>query len=176
MRAEPASRELARVVEANERYAATFEPVANVVRRRLAVLACMDARFDPHVALGLRLGDAHVIRNAGGVASDDAIRSLVVSHWRLGTSECLVVGHTDCGMATFDDADLHARLASHTSAAEVASLRFLTFTDVDERVCESVRILRESLLFPPDYTVSGLVFDVATGRLRVVDAAGYADA
>ena len=128
----------------------------------------MDARFDPYGALGLVAGDAHVIRNAGGIATDDALRSLVVSHWRLGTREALVIGHTDCGMATFTDEELHTKLRAETDAAEVSALRFLTFTNVEERVKESVRLIRESPLFPGGYSASGLVFDVETGRLRVV--------
>ena len=155
------------MLEANRRYAASFEPRPNVVARGLAVLTCMDARLDPARALGLGEGDAHVIRNAGGVASDDAIRSLVISHWRLGTRDALVIGHTDCGMATFSDEELHRRLAEQTDA-ETSNLRFLTFTDVEERVRESVRVLRASPLFPRDYRVAGAVFDVATGLLRVL--------
>jgi carbonic anhydrase len=166
--------ELERILAANEEYAARFAGAPNVVARRLAVLACMDARFDPYRALGLAEGDAHIIRNAGGVASGDALRSLVVSHWRLGTEQCLVIGHTDCGMATFTDEELRARLAEETdaSAAELSNLRFMTFTDVERRVRESVRIVRRSPLFPDTYSVAGLVFDVATGRLRVVDPPG----
>ena len=128
----------------------------------------MDARFDPYAALGIAAGDAHVIRNAGGIATDDALRSLVVSHWRLGTREALVIGHTDCGMATFTDEELHAKLRAETDAAEISALRFLTFTDVEERVRESVRVIRQSPLFPDGYGVAGLVFEVETGRLRVV--------
>jgi carbonic anhydrase len=168
--------ELPRILEANAGYAARFEPKPNVVARRLAVLACMDARFDPARALGLHEGDAHVIRNAGGVATEDALRSLVVSHWRLGTREALVVGHTDCGMATFTDEEMHRRLAEETGAAEASNLRFLTFTDVEERVRESVGVLRASPLLPDAYTITGLVFDVETGRLHVLDAVSRAGA
>jgi carbonic anhydrase len=159
--------ELDRALEANRRYAATFEQRPNVVARRLAVLTCMDARFDPARALGLAEGDAHVIRNAGGVASGDAMRSLIVSHWQLGTQEAFVIGHTDCGMAQFTDEELRRRLSEETSA-EVEHLRFLTFADVEGRVRESVRLVRASPLLPDDYAVTGLVWDVATGRLRLV--------
>ena len=127
----------------------------------------MDGRFDAYRSLGLREGDAHLIRNAGGVASDDAIRSLVISHWRLGTERAFVIGHTQCGMATFTDEELRRLLAEKTRA-EVDHLYFLTFSDVDERVRESVRILRETPLLPDDYEVTGLVFDVETGLLRPV--------
>jgi carbonic anhydrase len=127
----------------------------------------MDGRFDAYRSLGLREGDAHLIRNAGGVASDDAIRSLVISHWRLGTERAFVIGHTQCGMATFTDEELRRLLAEKTRA-EVDHLYFLTFSDVDERVRESVRILRETPLLPDDYEVAGLVFDVETGLLRPV--------
>ena len=145
-----------------------FEARENIVARKLAVLTCMDARVDPAKALGLAEGDAHVIRNAGGVASDDAIRSLVISHWRLRTEQALVVGHTDCGMATFTDEELHRRLAEETDA-ETSNLRFLTFTDVEERVRESVRLLRSSPLFREGYRVTGAVFEVETGLLRLLD-------
>jgi carbonic anhydrase len=128
----------------------------------------MDGRFDAYRSLGLKEGDAHLIRNAGGVASDDAIRSLVISHWRLGTQRALVIGHTQCGMATFTDEELRELLAEKTRA-EVDHLYFLTFSDVDERVRESVRILRETPLLPDDYEVAGLVFDVETGLLRPVE-------
>src|SRR5579883_1922533 len=101
--AEPRQTALAGLLEANAGYAATFRKAAlpAAPRLRLAIVACMDARFDPARALGLEEGDAHVIRNAGGVATDDALRSLAVSHWLLGTREALVVGHTDCGMTSF---------------------------------------------------------------------------
>src|SRR5919202_3452908 len=100
------------VTQANEAYAARFDKgdLPAPPARKLAVVTCMDARLDPAKFLGLEEGDAHVIRNAGGVVSDDAIRSLVISHHLLGTQEAIVVGHTDCGMVTFTNEDLRARL------------------------------------------------------------------
>jgi carbonic anhydrase len=126
----------------------------------------MDARIDVHEALGLRLGDAHVIRNAGGIATDDAARSLVISSALLGTEAALVIGHTDCGMTRFSNYDLRERLRER--GIDAGDIDFLPFAFVDAAVVDSVRRLRESRLFPPQFTVNGLVYDVETGRLRVV--------
>ena len=103
---------------ANDSYAAGFTKgdLPMPPGRRFAVVTCMDARIDPAKALGLEEGDAHVIRNAGGVVSDDALRSLVISHWLLGTQEAVVIGHTDCGMLTFTDDQLREKLAAEAGA------------------------------------------------------------
>lgn len=120
--------------------------------KRLAVLTCMDARIVPMPGFGLEIGDAHVIRNAGALATDDALRSLAVSHRLGGTHEAIVVGHTDCALE---------------SASE--ELRgFQSFPDVFESVRESVRRIEASPLLPDDYAVTGFVFDVATGLLQPV--------
>jgi carbonic anhydrase len=135
--------------------------------RRFAVVTCMDARIDPAKALGLEEGDAHVIRNAGGLVSDDALRSLVISHWLLGTQEAVVIGHTDCGMLTFTNDQLRARLAEEADA-DAGEIDFLPFSDVHARVAESVRRVRESELLPDSYAVQGFVYDVHTGEIRPV--------
>jgi carbonic anhydrase len=154
---------------ANERYAASFTgaDLPSPPRRRIAVVTCMDARLDPARFLGLQLGDAHVIRNAGGVVSDDALRSLIVSHWLLGTQHAYVIGHTDCGMAKFTDDEVRARIGADTEA-DAAGIEFLTFSAVEEAVADSVQRIRASELLPGEFGASGYVYDVRTGRLRSV--------
>lgn len=154
---------------ANDGYAALFTKgeLPMPPRRRFAVLTCMDARIDPAKALGLEEGDAHVIRNAGGIASDDALRSVVISHTLLGTQEVLVIGHTDCGMLTFDNDQLREQLREQRGV-DASHIDFQPFPDVHRRVAASVRRLRESPLLPTDYGVNGYVYDVQTGRLEDV--------
>jgi carbonic anhydrase len=153
--------------QANEEYAASFErgELPMPPGRSFAVVTCMDARLDPAKFLGLEEGDAHVIRNAGGIVTDDALRSLVISHHLLGTQEAIVVGHEDCGMLTFQNEDLRSRFGG-----EADSIDFLPFPDLDERVRESVRTIRESPLLPDSFGATGFVYDVRTGRLRDVTA------
>src|SRR5215467_7742975 len=119
---------------ANSDFAGSFEAGEKPMPpgRKFAVVTCMDARLDPAQFLGLDIGDAHVIRNAGGVVSDDALRSLVISHHLLGTQEAVVIGHTDCGMLTFTNDDVHAKLGP-----ESESIDFQPFPDVAERVRQS---------------------------------------
>jgi carbonic anhydrase len=155
---------------ANERYAAGFTKgdLAMPPARRFAVLTCMDARIDPARALGFEEGDAHVIRNAGGIATDDAVRSLVISHHLLGTQEAFVIGHTDCGMVTFDNATVHGLLRDR-QGVDATEIDFLPFPDVASRVVESVARVRESGLLPDDYELHPFVYDVSSGRLVSVD-------
>jgi carbonic anhydrase len=129
----------------------------------------MDARIDPARALGLEEGDAHVIRNAGGIATEDAVRSLVISHHLLGTREAFVIGHTDCGMLTFDNPTVH-ELLHERQGVDASEIDFLPFPDVASRVAESVRSVRESGLLPADYELHPFVYDVQSGRLVPVDA------
>jgi carbonic anhydrase len=150
---------------ANERYAAAFDKGTLPVPpgRRFAVVTCMDARLDPARFLGLEEGDAHVIRNAGGLVNDDAIRSLVISHHLLGTQEALVIGHRGCGMLTFENKDLHERLGP-----ESESIDFQPFADLEESVRESVRRIESSPLLPSSFKATGFVYDVETGRIEPV--------
>jgi carbonic anhydrase len=134
--------------------------------RRVAVVACMDARLDPARALGLEEGDAHVIRNAGGVISDDAIRSLVISQRLLGTEEIVLIHHSDCGMLTFTDAALKEQIAEDVGLRP--SFAFETFSDVDADVRESIGRIKASPFIPKKDEVRGLVYEVKTGRLREV--------
>jgi carbonic anhydrase len=126
----------------------------------------MDARIDLYKALGLRLGDAHVIRNAGGLATDDALRSLAISSAVLGTEAALVIGHTDCGMTRFSNYELQQALRDR--GLDPGDLDFLPFPFVDAAVIESVTRLRRSRLFPSGFAIQGLVYDVKTGRVRLV--------
>jgi carbonic anhydrase len=123
----------------------------------------MDARIDPAKALGLEEGDAHVIRNAGGLVNDETIRSLVISHHLLGTQEAIVIGHTDCGMLTFTNDDIHAKLGP-----ESESIDFQPFPDVDARVRQSVETIRSAPLLPDSFAATGFVYDVTTGKLNAV--------
>jgi carbonic anhydrase len=150
---------------ANDSYASEFGKVELPMppARRFAVVTCMDARLDPAKFLGLEEGEAHVIRNAGGVVEDDALRSLVISHHLLGTQEALVIGHTDCGMLTFQNEDLHSRLGPESEAID-----FLPFPDVAARVRESVETIERSPLLPDSFTATGFVYDVSSGRLDPV--------
>ena len=154
---------------ANEQYAAGFEggDLPAPPARKVAVVTCMDARLHPEQFLGLRLGDAHVIRNAGGRVSEDAIRSLVISERLLGTEEVVVVHHTDCGMLTFRNEDLTAKIKEDLGV-DASGHDFLPFSDLEESVREDVEKIRASALIPDDISVSGAIYDVKTGELRKV--------
>ena len=154
---------------ANETYASEFSKggLPPAPARRVAVVTCMDARLDPAKFLGLQEGDAHVIRNAGGLVTDDALRSLVISHWLLGTQEAFVIGHTGCGMLTFTNEELRGKLAYETGA-ETSQLDFHPFGDLEESVRVSVRRIAESPLLPDSFGASGFVYEVESGRLREV--------
>ena len=158
------------LLAANERYAAGFDqgdlPPSSA--RHLAILVCMDARIDPAKILGLAEGDAHVLRNAGGRASDDALRSLAIAHALLGTREVVVVHHTDCGMMSFTNDQLRQRLRDRLGV-DAAGIDFLPFSDLDQSVRDDVATIRASPLVPADVAVSGVVYDVRSGRLRRVD-------
>jgi carbonic anhydrase len=153
------------VLSANEQYARRFQTgdLPMPPARRFIVVTCMDARIEPAAALGIREGDAHVVRNAGGLVSEDALRSLVISHHLLGTQEALVIGHTDCGMLTFTNDELRGRLGPDADGVD-----FLPFSNVEERVRESLRAIRESPLLPESFSATGFVYDVRTGRLKEV--------
>ena len=160
------------ISQANERYAADFAKgdLPMPPRRKLAVLACMDARLDPARALGLEEGDAHVIRNAGGRASDDALRSLVISQQLLGTRAVVVIHHTDCGMATFTNDDLRGKLRE-TFGVDASDTDFLPFGDLEQSVRDDVATIRSSPLVPADVEVTGYIYDVRTGKLTEVASA-----
>ncbi len=133
--------------------------------RKVAVVACMDARLNPYGLLGLSEGDAHVIRNAGGVVTDDAIRSLAISQRLLGTEEIVLIHHTDCGMLTFSDDEFRNQLAQDTGVKPPWAAE--TFSDLDEDVRQSVARINASP-FIPHKNVRGFVYDVESGGLREV--------
>jgi len=157
-------------LHANQSYAAQFNMggLAMPPAKKLAVLACMDARLDVAQILGLKPGDAHVIRNAGGIATEDAIRSLIISHHLLGTQEFMVINHTDCGMLTFKDHDLIERLKRETGAMGVVPAAFHSFTNLDQNVREQVMKLRAHPWLPKQVPIRGFVYDVKSGRLKEV--------
>ncbi len=155
-------------IDANRRYAEGFRKGALPLppARKVAVVLCMDARIDPARALGLEEGDAHVIRNAGGRVSD-AVRSLTISQTLLGTEEVVVIHHTDCGMLTFSDESIRAKLRKEREI-DADALAFLPFTDLDASVRDDLAAYRTSPLVRHDVPVRGFVYDVKTGRLREV--------
>jgi carbonic anhydrase len=155
------------LLENNEKYAAGFAgPLPLPPAKHVAVLACIDARIDVYGVLGLEEGEAHVIRNAGGVVTDDEIRSLAISQRLLGTREIVLIHHTDCGMLTFTDDEFAASLEADTG--ERPGWHARAFNDLDEDVRSSIRTITESPFVPHTDSVRGFVFDVATGRLREV--------
>lgn len=165
--------EIERLLTANARYAAQFAAgsLPAPPARRLAILTCMDARVQPEQFLGLALGDAHLIRNAGGRASDDALRSLIVSAELLGTRAFLVIHHTGCGMLGLDNAGLRERLRRE-HGADASSIDFLPFAELAQSVRDDVETIRTSPFFAADVSVSGFIYDVRSGRLeQVVPAA-----
>jgi carbonic anhydrase len=168
---------ISELLSANERYASVFTKgdLPMPPGRKLAILTCMDARLHPEKFLGLEEGDAHVIRNAGGRASDDALRSLIISHELLGTREFVVIHHEDCGMLTFSNDQLRQKLREDMDA-DASSIDFLPFGNLDESVKEDVSRIRHSSLIPNDIPVSGYVYDVRSGRLREIVGAGVASA
>lgn len=185
------SKVLDEVLTANERYAADFGEKSKLTmppRRQFAILTCMDARLDPAKYAGLSEGDAHVIRNAGGRASDDAIRSLVISYKLLGTREWFVIHHTNCGMETFTDEVMRRLLASSLNASTVDEkgwhdsgtghgsregeyIDWLTIHDNAQSVVDDVRRIRRHPLVPASIPIYGYIFNTGTGRLEEVQEA-----
>ncbi len=151
----------------NDRYAAAFGGELPLPpSRHVAVVACMDARLNVYGILGLKEGEAHVIRNAGGVVTDDEIRSLAISQRLLGTNEVILIHHTDCGMLTFTDDAFKASIQEETGIKPEWAVE--AFTDLDEDVRQSIARITASPFIPHKDQIRGFVFDVATGKLREV--------
>src|SRR6266853_720008 len=157
------------ITQSNEDYAASFTKgdLPMPPGRHVAVLTCMDARLDPARFLGLEEGDAHVIRNAGGRASEDALRSLTISEQLLGTNEVVVIHHTDCGMLTFSNEDLRNKLKQELNA-DAEHIDFLPFKDLEQSVRDDVVTIKNSPFIPKNIEVSGFIYDVRSGRLLPV--------
>ena len=182
---------LTEVLESNRKYAANFGEKGKLAlppARSFAILTCMDARLDPAKYAGLAEGDAHVIRNAGGRASDDAIRSLVISHKLLGTREFFVIHHTDCGMEFFSNEVIRGLLASSLETAELTAngfhdvgrgpgsrageyIEWLTIADQQQAVIDDVERIRNHPLVPKSIPIYGFVYDVRSGKLIEVQGA-----
>ena len=137
--------------------------------RKVAIVACMDARLDPQALLGLEEGGAHVIRNAGGVVTDDAIRSLAISQRLLGTEEIMLIHHTDCGMLTFKDDDLRRQIQDDTGVKPAWAAE--AFDDLEEDVRQSIARIEASPFIPRKDKIRGFVYEVETGRVREVEPA-----
>jgi len=185
------SKILLEVLEANKDYSAQFGEKGKLAMppaRRFAILTCMDARLDPAKFAGLAEGDAHVIRNAGGRASDDAIRSLVISYKLLGTREFFVIHHTNCGMEFFTNGVMRGLLASSLETAELTSsgfrdvgrgpgshageyIEWLTISDQRQAVLDDVERIRNHALVPKSIPVYGYIYDVSSGKLIEVEGA-----
>jgi carbonic anhydrase len=152
----------------NEGYAASFDKgdLPLPPGRKIAILACMDARLNPYGALGLQEGDAHVIRNAGGVVTDDEIRSLAISQRLLGTEEIVLIHHTDCGMLTFTDDEFKRSIQQETGIKPEWAAE--SFNDIDEDVRQSIARIKASPFIPKKDSVRGFVYEVESGRLREV--------
>lgn len=182
---------LEEVLNANRNYASTFGDKAKLAMppaRKFAILTCMDARLDPAKFAGLAEGDAHVVRNAGGRATDDAIRSLVISYKLLGTREWFVIHHADCGMETFTNETIRGLLANSLEPSSIVSgawkdtgkgpgsragefIEWLPITDRNQSVLDDVERIKSHPLVPADIAVYGYIYDVATGRLNEVKQA-----
>ena len=156
------------LLENAKRYEATFDKgdLPMPPGRKLAVVACMDARLNPYALLGLEEGDAHVIRNAGGVITDDEIRSLAISQRLLGTEEIVLIHHTDCGMLTFTDSEFKATLQADTGVTPDWDCE--TFSDLEGDVRQSIARIKASPFIPKKDSVRGFVYEVETGHLREV--------
>lgn len=157
-------------MRANQAYAGTFGERPQLDRhpaKQLAVLACMDCRIYVKEVLGLKAGDAHIIRNAGGIVTDDVIRSLILSTRFLGTREIFVINHTGCGLLGLYDDQLRKELAMETGK-DTVSLEFFGFRDLESNLKRQVQKIRESAFIPQDVTVHGLLYDVKTGNLQKV--------
>jgi carbonic anhydrase len=156
------------LIERNQAYAADFDRagLGAPPALKIAIVTCMDARLHPGRAFGLDLGDAHVIRNAGGVVTDDVIRSLSISQHHLGTTEVMVVHHTQCGMLTFTDQEFARALEQEAGERPTWAAR--TFQDLEQDVRDGVERIRQSPFIPHRDNVRGFVYDVATGQIHEV--------
>lgn len=157
-------------LKANKDYSRDFQlgSLPMPPARKLAIVACMDARLTVEQVLGLKTGDAHIIRNAGGIVTEDALRSLIISHYLLGTQEFMIINHTDCGMLTFKDEDLKNKLKEKTQKTAVEPGVFHSFKDLEQNVREQISKVKSHPWMPSDIPVRGFIYDVKNGTLSEV--------
>lgn len=158
------------VLQANGNFVQTYNTARATapVTRKLALVACMDYRIPLEQAFGLRPGDAYVIRNAGGVVTEDVIRSLLVAHYKLGVEEILIVNHTECGMQTFRDEDLREDIRRRCGTDAIAPEQFHAFRDLEDHVRQQIQRIQSHPWIPRHIPISGCIYDVHTGKLTVV--------
>jgi len=158
------------VLEANKGYAQEFalDLLPGRPVRKLAVVACMDCRLTVEQILGLQPGDAHIIRNAGGMVTEDVLRSLLISHYMLGVEEIMIINHTQCGMMTFQDEELRRKLQALTGTATITPSGFWAFRSLEEHVREQIQKLTSHPWIPDALPIRGFVYDVKTGKLTEV--------
>ena len=164
--------EIDEVLLANQAYAMSFShgelPMSPA--RKLAVVACMDSRQAVVQMLGLKPGEAHIIRNAGGIVTEDVLRSLILSHHLLGTQEFMIINHTDCGMLTFKDDDLRKKLEQQTGTASGVPAHFHAFHDLEANVRDQIQNVKAHPWVPEQIPVRGFIYDVKSGKLNEVSA------
>ena len=153
----------------NEKYPSGFKDGDLSIHpsKKIAVLACMDARLNLNDLLGLGIGEAHIIRNAGGIATDDAIRSLIISHELLGTENFIVINHTDCGMLTFSDQELQKKISEKYNS-NASGIAFHSFDRLEENVKKQIDKIRNTPFLRDAASISGFVYDVRTGRIKEI--------
>jgi carbonic anhydrase len=155
------------VIQANLNFIRTFTPQHLLVTpaRKLAVIACMDYRINIEHVLGLKTGDANIIRNAGGLVTEDVLRSLLIATHMLGVEEVMIINHTECGMTKFKDDDLMHRLHQDSGTATVSPASFLTFTDLEQNLARQLQRVKSHPWIPESLVVRGFIYDVSNGKL-----------
>jgi carbonic anhydrase len=157
------------ILIANEQYSRNHElkHLSPRPRKKVVIITCMDTRLSIRT-LGLEVGDAHILRNAGGIVTDDVIRSLLISHYQLGTEEFVLINHTDCGMLTFTDDEFRAKLERTSGTASVSPTQFHSFKDVEKNVRDQLQKLKSHPWIAKEISLRGFVYDVKTGRLKEI--------
>lgn len=157
------------ILIANETYSRQHElkHLSPRPRKKVVIITCMDTRLSIKT-MGLDVGDAHILRNAGGIVTDDVIRSLLISHYKLGTEEFVLINHTDCGMLTFTDEEFREKLERVSGTATVAPTQFHAFKDVEKNVRDQLQKLRSHPWIKKEISLRGFVYDVKTGRLKEI--------
>lgn len=158
------------IIFQNDKYAENFTNgnLPSHPTKKIAVLACMDARILINEALGLKIGEAHIIRNAGGIVTDDVLRSLIISHELLGTESIIIINHTECGMVTFRDEDLQKRISEKYNS-NASDIKFHSFSDVEENTRNQIKKIRSSPFLSNISSVHGFIYEIRTGKIREVE-------